>query len=429
MRAFCYLRVSTRDQLDGYSLAAQERALRDYCAAHGWDAPTLWTDAGRSGYTDSTEQRPQFAAMLHAAEAGGCDVILVHKLDRFARSLITTLRELRRLERAGVGFISLAEQMDFSTPIGRVILSVLAAFAEYFSANLSRETKKGLAERAAAGYRHATIPYAARLATDGKALEVDPDRAEGLALLLALVAGESYIAAARALNTRGVPPRRATIWHGATVRAVVEHAGWLADQPEPWPARYHAAATRIGKASVRTGRATRMLTGLLRCGHCGRTIGYQPRDPHPPCTGPGKHLAPHYETIVAAWIASLPDEAYLAERAAHQDTDADPVFALAAALRDEGQRLGLAWADGLLSRDTYEARKADLAARERSLPPAHTHSSRWRTELLLLRNLFTTLPAAAQNGALRGIIAHVTIIGYDAQITPRPEVATLLSRV
>jgi site-specific DNA recombinase len=89
--------------------------------------------------------------MIEDAEAGLLDVVVVHKLDRFARNLRVTLETLERLDRAGAGFVSISESMDFTTPIGKVILATLAAFAQYYSDNLSWETKKGKAERKAQG--------------------------------------------------------------------------------------------------------------------------------------------------------------------------------------------------------------------------------------------------------------------------------------
>ena len=71
------------------------------------------------------------------AESGLFDVIVVHKLDRFSRNLRITLEALDRLESAGVGFVSISENMDFASPIGKVMLANLAAFAQYYSDNQS----------------------------------------------------------------------------------------------------------------------------------------------------------------------------------------------------------------------------------------------------------------------------------------------------
>ncbi len=146
-RAAVYHRVSSEEQVEGYSLDAQQRATQAYCEAHDWEVVREYRDEGKSAWTDDLAKRPAFARMIADAEAGRLDVVVVHKLDRFSRNLMVTLETLHRLKASGVGFVSISESMDFTNPIGQVVLATLAAFAEYYSANLSAETKKGKAER------------------------------------------------------------------------------------------------------------------------------------------------------------------------------------------------------------------------------------------------------------------------------------------
>src|SRR5262245_48150886 len=143
IRAALYERVSSEEQVEGYSLDAQDRTGRLYCQTHGWEVVEVYRDEGRSARTDDLAMRPAFQQMLADAQAGLIDVVIVHKLDRFARNLRVTLETLEKLERAGVGFVSISEQMDFTTPIGKVILATLAAFAQYYSDNLATEVRKG----------------------------------------------------------------------------------------------------------------------------------------------------------------------------------------------------------------------------------------------------------------------------------------------
>jgi site-specific DNA recombinase len=158
-RAAIYVRVSSDEQVQGYSLDAQEHAGRLYCEMHGWKVAKLYRDEGRSARTEQIAKRPAFAQMLKDAEAGLIDVVIVHKLDRFARNLVVTIETLQRLEQAGVSFVSISEQMDFSTPIGKMTLSMLASLAQYYSDNLSWETKKGKAERKRQGFYNGLLPF------------------------------------------------------------------------------------------------------------------------------------------------------------------------------------------------------------------------------------------------------------------------------
>src|SRR5215208_4185005 len=100
IRAALYERVSSEEQVEGYSLDAQDRAGRLYRDAHAWEIAQVYRDEGRSARTDDLTKRPAFQQMLADAEAGLIDVVVVHKLDRFARNLRVTLETLERLDRA-----------------------------------------------------------------------------------------------------------------------------------------------------------------------------------------------------------------------------------------------------------------------------------------------------------------------------------------
>ena len=124
-RVAIYVRVSTEEQVEGYSLDAQRRAARAYCAERGWQIRVEYVEKGRSARYEDLSRRPQFKAMLEAAEDHHFDVVLVHKLDRFARNLLVLLTSLNRLGKANMSFVSVAEQMDYSTPQGRLFLIML----------------------------------------------------------------------------------------------------------------------------------------------------------------------------------------------------------------------------------------------------------------------------------------------------------------
>src|SRR5215212_7388115 len=87
MRAAIYERVSSEEQVEGYSLDARDRAGRLYCETHGLKAVHVYREEGRSARTDDLSKRPAFRQMLDDAEAGLFEVVVVHKLDRFARNL------------------------------------------------------------------------------------------------------------------------------------------------------------------------------------------------------------------------------------------------------------------------------------------------------------------------------------------------------
>ena len=80
-RAGLYYRVSSEEQVEGYSLDAQQRAALAHCTAHGWAVAGEYRDEGKSARTDDIAARPAFRQLLADAEAGLLDVIVVHKLD------------------------------------------------------------------------------------------------------------------------------------------------------------------------------------------------------------------------------------------------------------------------------------------------------------------------------------------------------------
>src|SRR5438094_1463618 len=105
-RTAVYVRVSSKEQVEGYSLDAQRRACRALCAARGYTVISEYADEGRSAHTDNVGKRPGFASMLADADAGRFALIVVDKMDRFARKLRVTLECLERLGKARVGFVS-----------------------------------------------------------------------------------------------------------------------------------------------------------------------------------------------------------------------------------------------------------------------------------------------------------------------------------
>ena len=151
MRAGIYYRVSSDEQVEGFSLDAQRRLLRDFCATKGWVVTEEYADQGLSARSDKVAKRPAFKRMIEDAEAGLLDVVVVHKLDRFARNIRVTFEYLELLARHGVKFVAVAQDVDYTTPEGRMFMGMLATLAQYYSDNLAQETKKGKAERKAQG--------------------------------------------------------------------------------------------------------------------------------------------------------------------------------------------------------------------------------------------------------------------------------------
>ena len=157
MRAVGYRRVSMREQVDGFSLDAQENNIRKFAAERGWDVIQVYTDAGISAKKDS--QRPQLVKLMEDAKAGHFDVIMVDKIDRFYRHLNGLLNALDQLNNHNVTFVSVQERLDFTTPWGKLTLTMLGMLAEIYIDNLRQETRKGKMQRARDGLWNGNIPF------------------------------------------------------------------------------------------------------------------------------------------------------------------------------------------------------------------------------------------------------------------------------
>jgi site-specific DNA recombinase len=157
MRAAGYRRVSMREQVDGFSLSAQETNIRQYVQSQGWEMTEIYTDAGISAKKDSN--RPALNRLLQDARSGKIDVIVVDKLDRFYRHLRGLLSALDALNEASVSFVSVQERLDFTTVWGKLTLTVLGTLAEVYIDNLRQETRKGKQQRARDGLWNGNIPY------------------------------------------------------------------------------------------------------------------------------------------------------------------------------------------------------------------------------------------------------------------------------
>jgi len=140
---------------------------------------------------------------MEDALAGKYDVLVVHKIDRFSRKLRITLEYFEKLGKAGVGFVSIQNDIDYSTPTGKFMLVMQGGLAELYSDNLSEETKKGWAERRAQGLYCGLLPFGTMKGEDGVPIP-HSDTHHGLQRAFQLAAeGKNDKEVAQALNIAG----------------------------------------------------------------------------------------------------------------------------------------------------------------------------------------------------------------------------------
>jgi DNA invertase Pin-like site-specific DNA recombinase len=148
MRAAIYARVSTSN--NGQDPRVQTREIREYCERRGWQIAGEYVDAGISGAKDS---RPELNKLMADAHRRRFDAVVVWKFDRFARSVSHLLRALENFNALGVGFVSLSEQIDTSTPTGKMVFTVLGAVAELERSLIAERVRAGLRNAKAKGTR------------------------------------------------------------------------------------------------------------------------------------------------------------------------------------------------------------------------------------------------------------------------------------
>ena len=136
-RAGIYARVSTDDQ---QTIPLQIRALREYAARRGWIIALQVKEVG-----SGASERQLREKLLDAARRREIDVVLVWRLDRWGRSVADLLATLQELNQLGVGFVSLTEALDLTTPAGRAMAGLLAVFAEFEREILGERVRAGLA--------------------------------------------------------------------------------------------------------------------------------------------------------------------------------------------------------------------------------------------------------------------------------------------
>lgn len=135
MKAVLYARVSTPAQAARHGVAAQVASLNELARKNGWDVVATYADEAVSGRTTS---RPQLDLLMEHVARGDVHVVAVWRFDRMARSVVHLCQLLTTFQKAKVDFVSVQEQIDTTTPLGRALFHVAALMAE-LEADIARE--------------------------------------------------------------------------------------------------------------------------------------------------------------------------------------------------------------------------------------------------------------------------------------------------
>ncbi len=272
-----YVRVSTDAQVDGYSIEAQIESLEGYLKSQGWSDYELYADPGFSG---KNLERPAIGKLIKDCKDGKIDTVLVFKLDRLSRSQKDTLYLIEEIFNTnGVGFISVRESFDTTTPFGKAMIGILSVFAQLERETILERTRIGLKKRAENGYWRGggKTPFAYDYDKEAGMLVVNGERKVIFDLMKTLrIQGYSYNELSKVtgydeswiqgiLNAKtnlGKIPFKGELYDG-------KHEAIISEE------EYQQLQTIEKQRSKNQHASHYLLSGKIYCGNCGAKYRYQ----------------------------------------------------------------------------------------------------------------------------------------------------------
>ncbi|MEJ3741827.1 recombinase family protein [Actinomycetes bacterium KLBMP 9797] len=229
LRIAIYTRRSTDEEHQPFSLEAQTTRLHAYITSQpDWTSVATFTDDA----SGATLDRPGLADALAAARAGQYDILLVYRVDRFTRRIRDLSYLIEELDKAGVAFRSATEPFDTATPAGRMMVQMLAVFAEFERALIIDRVINGMERKAAKGrWTLGTAPYGYRIDPDEHVLLPVEDEAVIVKEIFHLYTYRRLgtRAIANRLNARGLRRRSGRPWSHKTVADVLVNRVYLGE--------------------------------------------------------------------------------------------------------------------------------------------------------------------------------------------------------
>ena len=232
-KAYVYTRVSTAMQVDGFSLDAQRDEIRRFAELKKIDIVGEYCDEGKSG--KNTKNRTEFNRMLADIKRKKDDVryVLVFKLSRFARNAADTLENLRAMQNCGVDLLCTEDGLDSSSTSGKLIISIMSAFAEMELENIHTQTMAGRRQKAKEGkWNGGFAPYGYKL-VDGL-LTIVEDEAETVKYIFELFTTTPLGAngVAKRLNAEGIaknerPNGKHTVFTGDFIKKTLDNPVYM----------------------------------------------------------------------------------------------------------------------------------------------------------------------------------------------------------
>lgn len=223
--AAIYARVSSNNQVFGYSLDEQIRLARERCELMGWKVRYIFKEDGESG---STLNRPKFQMLMKKAEQRAFDVLVFWKLDRFCRSLLDVVNVEKQLNEYGVSLHSITEQIDTTTSVGRFNFRNIASAAEWERDMIKERSRLGMRALALQHkWPNKIIPLGYDKGEDGH-LKVNLAEAKLVQKIFRrYIKINSMPQVAFELNKKGIKTKRGKKWSKIYIKRVLDNELYL----------------------------------------------------------------------------------------------------------------------------------------------------------------------------------------------------------
>lgn len=286
-RALAVVRVSTAEQAreERYSIPHQKTHILDECRHRGLDLVHFFefVQSGAKVLSDSSKERAEVLRYIKEYDIG---VVIVHELDRLARSMLDTLLFVDQLDKLGVAFVSIHDGFDTTTAQGQLQMQILAAFSEYFRKQLASKVIGGMIERAKEGKPLGKLPIGYIIGPSGYVVDEEGAKIVRLIFSLYLEQNLGMRAIADHLNGMGLRGRQGNHWSHPTVRDILENEAFTGtfvwgeirvEDNHPaiidkgtWEKVQERRKLKKGLGG-RAQNSFYLLSGLLRCGVCGES--------------------------------------------------------------------------------------------------------------------------------------------------------------
>lgn len=277
--AAIYIRVSTDAQFEeGYSIDAQKEQLSAYCVSKGIKNYEYYIDGGWSG---SNIERPEMQRLIKNVKEDKISHVIVYKLDRLSRSQKDTLYLIEDIFNPhGVDFVSLNESMDTSTPIGRLMLGILSAFAQLERENIRLRTRMGMKERVKSGLwmGGGRIPFGYDYDPNDGILVPNKDAEKVRQIYKLYIEGKAPQEIANLLGLKYDKLVYQILTRKSNYGIIEYNGEEYQGKHEPIISKETydiAMRCMLDRKVVRANTSEHLLTGLVYCGKCGAKMRYQ----------------------------------------------------------------------------------------------------------------------------------------------------------